>query len=141
MLDPSKIADAFLAESKLDLASAKLLFDNGIYSRAIYFASQSSEKAIKACLAFRNIISGEHKVTAFFEEEFRDDFDKEVFAEILKHARELEIQSIKTRYPLFSRPDLPMWIPSHEYKEEDAREAIRKSSFILDSLMKFIVSR
>lgn len=81
-----KIASAFLTESKLDLKSAKLLFENGIYSRAIYFAHQSSEKAIKSCLAIRNITSGEHKVTVFFEKEFSNDFDKKVFSEILKKA-------------------------------------------------------
>lgn len=107
----------------------------------MYFAQQSSEKAIKSCLALRNIISGEHKVTAFFEEEFSKDFDKKNFDEILKNARELEVLGIKTRYPLFSRPDKPLWIPSEEYTEEDAREAIRKSSFILDSLAKFIGSQ
>lgn len=34
-----------------------------------------------------------------------------------------------------------MWIPSQEYTEEDASEAIRKSRFILDSLEKFIKSQ
>lgn len=141
MFESTKIAEAFLAESKIDLISAQLLFDKGIYSRAVYFAQQSSEKAIKSCLALRNIISGEHRVTAFFEEEFRKDFDKKIFDEILKNARELEVLGVKTRYPLFSRPDKPLWIPSEEYTEEDAREAIRKSSFILDSLTKFINSQ
>lgn len=141
MFEASKISDAFITESRLDLLSAKLLLDKEIYSRAVYFAQQSSEKAIKACLALRNIISGEHKVTAFFEEEFGNDFDSEVFSEILVNSRELEVQGIKTRYPLFSRPDMPMWIPSQEYTEEDAIEAIRKSSFILDSLEKFIKSQ
>ena len=140
MFESSKIASAFLIESKLDMQSARLLYEKGIYSRAVYFAHQSSEKAIKSCLAIRNIISGEHKVTAFFEEEFSKDFDKKVFYEVLKYARELEIQGIKSRYPLFSRPDKPIWIPSEEYIEEDAREAIRKASFILNSLMQFIVS-
>ena len=141
MFEPAKISDAFITESRLDMLSAKLLFDKEIYSRAVYFAQQSSEKAIKSCLALRNIISGEHKVTVFFEEEFRNDFDSEVFAEILRNARELEVHGIKTRYPLFSRSDMPLWIPSQEYTEEDAREAIRKSSFILDSLEKFIKSQ
>jgi HEPN domain-containing protein len=82
MFESLKIASAFLTESKLDLQSAKLLFEKGIYSRAVYFAHQSSEKAIKSCLAIRNIISGEHKVTVFFEEEFSKDFDKKVFSEM-----------------------------------------------------------
>ena len=43
MFEPSKISDAFLTESRLDLLSAKLLFDKEIYSRAVYFAQQSSE--------------------------------------------------------------------------------------------------
>lgn len=141
MFEPKKIAEAFLAESKIDLQSAKLLFEKGIYSRAVYFAQQSSEKAIKSCLALRNIISGEHKVTVFFEEEFSKDFGEKIFNEILKNARELEILGIKTRYPLFSRPDKPLWIPSEEYTEGDAREAIRKSGFILDSLAGFIKSQ
>ena len=88
MFEPAEISDAFLTESRLDLLSAKLLFDKEIYSRAIYFAQQSAEKAIKACLALRNIVSGEHKVTAFFEEEFRNDFDSEVlFRDIEKCER------------------------------------------------------
>jgi len=140
MFDVSTISRAFLTESKLDLKSAKLLFENGIYSRAIYFAHQSSEKVIKSCLAIRNIVSGEHKVTVFFEKEFSNDFDKKVFSEILKYARELEIQGIKSRYPLFSRPNKPIWIPSGEYVEDDAKEAIRKADFILRKLMEFIIS-
>lgn len=87
MFEPAKISDAFITESRLDLLSAKFLFDKEMYSRAVYFAQQSSEKAIKACLALRNIVSGEHKVTVFFEEEFRNDFESEVFAEILRNAR------------------------------------------------------
>jgi|SRR5450759_1249142 len=135
MFDFTKISSAFLTESKLDLKAAKLLFENGIYSRAIYFAHQSSEKAIQLCLAIRNITSGEHKVTAFFEKEFSNDFDKKVFSEILKYARGLEIKGIKSRYPLFSSPDKPIWIPSGEYVEDDARDAIKKADFILNSLI------
>jgi HEPN domain-containing protein len=63
-----------------------------------------------------------------------------VLAQIIKYARELEIQGIKSRYPLFSRPDKPIWIPSEEYVEEDARDAIKKADFILNSLLQFIVS-
>ncbi|MFA4955623.1 MAG: hypothetical protein WC556_01455 [Candidatus Methanoperedens sp.] len=37
MFEFSKIASAFLTESKLDLKSAKLLFDNGIYSSLFVF--------------------------------------------------------------------------------------------------------
>ncbi len=58
MFETAKISDAFITESRLDLLSAKLLFDKEIYSRAVYFAQQSSEKAIKSCLALRNIIAG-----------------------------------------------------------------------------------
>ncbi len=47
MFEATKIAEAFLAESRIDLISAELLFDKGIYSRAVYFAQQSSEKAIR----------------------------------------------------------------------------------------------
>ncbi|MDO9096750.1 MAG: HEPN domain-containing protein [Candidatus Methanoperedens sp.] len=47
MFEPAKISNAFLTESRLDLLSAKLLFDKEIYSRAVYFAQQSSEKAIR----------------------------------------------------------------------------------------------
>ena len=45
MFEPAKISDAFLTESRLDLLSAKLLFDKEIYSRAIYFAQQAAEKS------------------------------------------------------------------------------------------------
>ena len=41
MFESSKIASAFLIESKLDMQSAKLLYEKGIYSRAVYFAHLS----------------------------------------------------------------------------------------------------
>lgn len=34
------------------------------------------------------------KVTVFFEEEFRNDFDCKVFAEILSNSRQLEVQGL-----------------------------------------------
>ncbi|HEX7574829.1 MAG TPA: hypothetical protein VF360_00485, partial [Candidatus Methanoperedens sp.] len=39
----------------------------------------------------------------------------------------LERQAIKSRYPLFTNPEKPIWIPSQEYNEHDANDAFKKA--------------
>ncbi|MCX9012377.1 MAG: hypothetical protein OIN66_14825 [Candidatus Methanoperedens sp.] len=50
----------------------------------------------------------------------------------------LERQAIKSRYPLFTNPERPIWIPSHEYTEHDADDAYRKAITILKTIKQFL---
>jgi HEPN domain-containing protein len=43
-------AEAWLAEAEVDLRSSRLLYDNKIYPRAIYFLQQGNEKLAKGLL-------------------------------------------------------------------------------------------
>ena len=49
------VAEAFMQESLSDLETAKILYDRGKYSHAIYHMQQSFEKAIKSVYCYSRI--------------------------------------------------------------------------------------
>ena len=50
---------ALLRIAELDLRASKILFDNGFYPQAIFYAQQCCEKAYKAFLVFAGLAKGE----------------------------------------------------------------------------------
>ena len=50
-----EIARAYLIESEVDFEIARILYQNGFNSRTVFFAQQSSEKIVKACLSLKGI--------------------------------------------------------------------------------------
>ena len=47
----------------------------------------------------------------------------------------LEKEGTRTEYPFFGRPDLPIWIPSEEYNEVDAKDAIEKVEYVYQTMI------
>lgn len=133
--DYSEITRAFVKEAKVDLRSARLLSDGGEYSRAVAACQQAVEKAVKAVLALEGIIVLEHQVA-----------DRLVAAcpqmknvrQIARKVKALEWEGTKTRYPLFGRVDLPIWMPSDSYNEDDANEAVTDAAWVIREIMTFV---
>ena len=57
---------------------------------------------------------------------------------LIRDSKYLERQAIKSRYPLFTNPEKPIWIPSREYNEYDANDAYKKANSILKNITQFL---
>ncbi len=130
-----EIAKAFLLEAKDSLESAEILFKERKYSKVVQNSQQASELTLKAALILKNITISEHKIFFVFAQNFKEDFPVEKLREI---AELLERQGVKPRYPLFEREDLPVWIPSKEYKREDAEKFLQAARKIYLELKSFL---
>lgn len=56
--------------------------------------------------------------------------------DVRDRARFLEAQGTKPRYPLYGKPDLPVWIPSREYKKRGCGQGFGKCEIRLRSSWK-----
>ncbi len=125
-----------MLEARSDIRSAKLLLDGTEYSRSIYHSQQAVEKAMKSSLVLTGIvITDDHWVSERFLKSFS------VMPDILnltRDAKYLERQATKSRYPLFTSVEKPIWIPSQEYTEYDANDAFRKAIAILKAIIQFL---
>jgi len=130
------ICNALILDAKEDLKAAKILLANAIYSKSIFHSQQTVEKALKSALALNAIfITDDHVVSDKFSLLFSK-FNQ--IKEVAEEAKFLERQGSKTRYPLFHNPIKPIWIPSKEYKKEDAEKALQKAQFVLDKILNFL---
>lgn len=136
MHEPRKIARAFLVEGDVDIQMAKLAFINSFYSRCIFFAQQASDKAVKACLAMKGVHTTDHNTSALFRALFENSVDG--FPKIFEAMEKLEKYGARARFPLFQRPDLPIWIPSHSFKEAEAKDSLEKGETVFFKLREFI---
>jgi HEPN domain-containing protein len=134
-LDYSEVARSFIKEAKVDLRSAQLLKDGEEFSRAIAMCQQAVEKILKAALALKGIIVLEHEVADQFVAAFPE---IEGIRELGRIVKALEREGTKTRYPLFGRVDLSIWVPSERYKEEHATKAIDTARFVTQKVIDFI---
>lgn len=136
MPDNKDIAKAFLKEAEADLRSARLLLNGSEYSQCIVHCQHAVEKILKAALALRNIIiTRQHAVSPDFVAAFAD------FAEahqIALAASALEKEGTRTEYPFFGRTDLPIWIPSEQYTEADAKDALQKTEYVHQTIVAFV---
>lgn len=131
-----EIAKAFVIESQDDLETASDILAKKRYSKVVFHCQGCIEKIIKAALIFKNIISSEHKVVDIFVKEFGKEIKN--IERIDEAARFLERQGIKSRYPLFSRKDVSVWIPKQAYNEKDATESLKKAEFVFNTLLNFL---
>ena len=91
---------------------------------------------MKAALALRNIIiTKQHVVSPDFVTVFSD---LQEANEIAMAVSTLEKEGTKTEYPFFGRPDLPIWIPSEEYNEADAKDALGKAEYVYRTVITFL---
>jgi HEPN domain-containing protein len=133
--DYSEVARAFVKEARVDLRSARLLSDGGEHSRAVAACQQAVEKAVKAALALEGIIVLDHQVADRLVAAFPR---MKNVRQIARKVKALEWEGTKTRYPLFGRVDLPIWMPSDSYNEGDANEAIADADWVIQEIVTFI---
>jgi HEPN domain-containing protein len=131
-----EIARAFLIESEVDFQIARILYQNGFNSRTVFFAQQASEKIVKACLALKGIFITDHNLSSVFTNVYRDQIQE--MDRIISAITELERHGTRSRFPLYHRPNLPIWIPSNEYKEDDAMNCLANLEVIFKTLKIFI---
>ncbi len=129
MHEPEEIARAFLTESDVDYRVAQLLRGTEFHSRTIASAQQAVEKVVKACLALRGVVTLEHNLSSLFRALYLADFPE--MDELVKHIDGLERHGARPRFPLFQRRDLPIWIPSRDYREEDAAHAMQSADYVV----------
>lgn len=139
MHHPKAIANAYLIESEVDIQTARMAYINSIYSRCIYFAQQSAEKIVKACLALEKVYTTDHNTSAVFMAVFKNDID--AIDKIISSITELEKLGSKARFPLFQREDLPIWIPSKGYSEQEAMAALEKGEAVFRQLRDYLRNR
>ena len=90
------------------------------------------EKALKAALAVRDVIvTDRHEVSEDFRETYAD---WPLGSELADIAAKTESIGFRTEYPLFGRRDLPIWIPSEQYSEVDARNFLQKATRIFEAV-------
>ncbi len=136
MADAKQIFDALILEAQSDMRSAKLLLDGTEFSRSIYHSHQAVEKAMKASLVLTGIVvTDDHWVSDRFMQSFST---MPNIQNIIRDAKYLERQATKSRYPLFSSADRPIWIPSREYTEYDAEDAYRRALIIFKNIKQFL---
>ncbi|MDD5615516.1 MAG: HEPN domain-containing protein [Candidatus Methanoperedens sp.] len=136
MPETQKIFEALMMEACSDVRSAKLLLDGGEFSRSIYHSQQAIEKAMKASLALKGaIITDDHWVSDRFLQAFPE---MPGINNLIRESKYLERQAIKSRYPLFTNPDKPIWIPSQEYSYQDANDAYKKTITIVKNIIQFL---
>ncbi|MGA1791939.1 MAG: HEPN domain-containing protein [bacterium] len=136
MHTPKDIAEAYLLESSIDIQTARLTHVNGLYSRTIHFSQEAVEKITKACLAIKNIYTRDHKTSTLF---------MAVFSSLINNAEavyqamlSLEKHGARARFPLYQRTDLPLWVPSKVYGEEESKEALSQAEMVFESLKPYI---
>lgn len=129
------IVEAYLIESEVDIEAARLTYVNGLYSRTIHFAQESVEKITKACLTIRSVVTRDHKTSTLFLAVFKNEIEN--IGKIYEAMITLEKHGARTRFPLYQRKDLPLWIPSKVYGETEAMEALSKGEYVFKTLKEF----
>ena len=125
MLGKEQIARAFHLEAKTDLAMAELAYENGIYSRCVSMSQQAVEKILKAALAMVGFYGlKKHEVLQYFIGEYSGIVAENLMNKIANLARPIEAQWIRSRYPDWSDPTQPVWIPSEQYNQSKAEKAL-----------------
>ncbi len=136
MVESKDIFEALMAEAQSDMRSAKLLLDGNEFSRSIYHSHQAVEKSMKASLVLTGIvITDDHWVSDRFMQAFPD---MPNIRNLMHDSKYLERQATKSRYPLFTNAERPIWVPSREYTEQDAEDAHRKANAILKAIEQYL---
>jgi len=134
-----EIARAYALESEVDFQISRMLYQSGFHSRAIFFAQQAAEKIIKACLALKEVFVSEHNLSSLLANIYRGEIPD--LDHIVEAVAELERHGRRARFPLYHRPNLPIWVPSREYHQDEAMKCLANSEFTFNELRKFLQSR
>ncbi len=136
MHEPRAIAKAYAIESEADYQVARLLAGTEFHSRTIFMSQQAAEKMVKACLALRGIYTTDHNMSTLFKAVFGAELPEA--DELLRAVDALERHGARVRFPLFQRPDLPIWIPSQSYRTEDAQRALAMATNVITALRAYL---
>jgi len=136
MHEAREIARAFLIESEVDYQISQLLSGTEYHSRTIYFVQQAVEKIVKACLSLKNIRTVDHNLSALFAAVYQENFSN--MDDLVRGIDSLERHGARVRFPLFQRPDLPIWIPSRSYTDGDAGRAMRTGEAVFGALKAYL---
>jgi HEPN domain-containing protein len=136
MHEPRAIAKAYLLESEVDYKVANLLATTEYHSRTIFLAQQAAEKMVKACLAARGIYTTDHNMSTLFRAVFGNELPQA--EELARAVDALERHGSRVRFPLFQRPELPIWIPSQSYRREDAQRALETATGVIAALRAYL---
>ncbi len=133
-----EFAKTFMKKSAEDLESAKILYEKGIYSNALYFAQQAAEKAAKALLILYGKYVPEHlisDVVMSLINEVSEELEKKIerIAEILFR---LEKYWLKSRYPL--KKGNKIWDPTKEYSKKEVSESIKMAKEVISTVESII---
>jgi HEPN domain-containing protein len=132
MLRHEDVAQALLTEARMDRQAAEVLRDAGIFARCVAHCQQAVEKALKAALAVRHVIvTDRHDVSEDFRQTYADWPEAAALADI---AAGLETVGFRAEYPLFGRADLPIWIPSERYTEEEAQRYLEEAVRVVEAI-------
>lgn len=123
-----ELALSYLFKAKKRLKALQVLFEEEDYSDVIREAQEIVELCLKAMLRSAGIEPPKiHEVSSLLiehKDRFREDISKE-FEEIARISRRLRKER---ELAFYGETD---FIPTEEYTEEDAREAIRGAEFVL----------
>ena len=125
----------WLDEALWDLETAEILYREGRYNAAAFYAHQAAEKAVKALLYHVNEAPRGCSVRALLERYFRK-VGSEVNEELLKCARKLDMHYIPSRYPNAH----PAGTPHEAYDEGISKEALEASRKIVNYVKEVILS-
>jgi HEPN domain-containing protein len=104
---------------------AELAHENGIYSRCVSMSQQVVEKMLKSALAMVGFYGlKKHEMLQHFTEEYNKILAEDLMSKIIKLVRPLESEWIRSRYPDWTDPTQPVWTPSEQYNEDDAKKAL-----------------
>jgi HEPN domain-containing protein len=101
----------------------------------VALAQQAVEKMLKAALAARGVYPDTHEVSEPFRSVFSDLPDVDRLADI---ASRMEDIGVRSRYPLFRRADLPIWIPSERLGAADSERALDGATVIFHAISAYL---
>lgn len=130
---------SWLADGRRDLLAASHLMDAALHEKSVYHCQQAVEKAIKAVLA----VWGEFRKSHFVAETLRLECEnhelnewKEKLLKIADIADITEPQVSLSRYPRLVNDTI--WRPYEKYNVEIAREHIKNTRFVIETVVGFI---
>jgi HEPN domain-containing protein/predicted nucleotidyltransferase len=128
---------AWLDDAQRDLLSARALYEENLFEKAVYHCQQCGEKAVKAVLLCMGSFEKTHKVSVLLREEAADkNLMSGDMPELVAISEFLEKEVSRSRYPELCNDHL--WVPSKEYTEESAKEYIDSADKALWMANKFV---
>ncbi len=133
----SKFIQSLIREAKVDLDSAKILFNAGKYARTIFFCQQALEKTAKAILFKKGhgvIIS--HDVSTLLATEVLPKHENEDLKDAILFLAGLERMFSRTRYPISFKGKIVE--PSKEFTKDIAEKMLARTVKAFNVLKKVL---